>query len=428
MSDEIRIDYVPLASAVLWDRNPKQHDMQLLVDSIERYGFQDPPKFDEALSALVYGNGRAEALQWMKQQGRPAPRGIRVDEHGDWLIPIKFGVDLVSRREAEAFAIDHNMLTPAGGDMTQLDLAKMWEPEGYTALLEELAEEDALPASVDGDDLNMLLRELAAGQEVAEDPGPQIDRAEELQEKWQVEFGQVWEIGRHRLMCGDSTSADDVTVLLAGNTPNLMVTDPPYGVNYDPNWRNEAAKAGHLAYAALRTRQVQNDDVVDWSPAYLLFSGNVAYTWSPGGDHVILTGLAVQRAGFQIRNQIIWVKPHFPISRGHYTYQHEPCWYGVRKGQKAHWTGDFKASTKWEIALDHNVDGGHSTQKPVECMQRPIRNHQGEVYDPFVGSGTTIIAAENEGRRCYAMDIDPAYVAVTLERMAGLGLTPQLVE
>jgi len=231
--------------------------------------------------------------------------------------------------------------------------------------------------------------------------------------------GQVWQLGEHRLMCGDATEQADVSLLLDGTVPLMMVTDPPYGVNYDPKWRDEAAERGHLSFAERRTGEVANDDRVDWLDAYKLFLGDVAYTWSPGGDHVILTGQALQGAGFEIRNQLMWRKPHFPISRGHYTYQHEPCWYGVRKGKTASWVGDKNASTVWEISLDKNVEGGHSTQKPVECMERPIRNHGQEgdaVYDPFVGSGTTIIAAERTGRRCYAMEIEPRYVDVAIRR------------
>ena len=224
----------------------------------------------------------------------------------------------------------------------------------------------------------------------------------------------------HRLLGGDATSGEDVGRVLDGNEPCLMVTDPPYGVNYDPNWRNEAAAKGQLAFAARRVGKVSNDDRIDWSEAYLLFPGDVAYTWSPPGDNQILTGQAVQKGGFQIRNQIMWRKPHFPISRGHYTYQHEPCWYGVRKGRTSHWIGDNAASTVWDITLDKNVEGGHSTQKPLECMARPIRNHEGDVYDPFVGSGTTLVAAENLGRRCFALEIEPRYCAVAIERMTAM--------
>jgi DNA modification methylase len=100
----------------------------------------------------------------------------------------------------------------------------------------------------------------------------------------------------------------------------------------------------------------------------------------------------------------------------------------VRKGDTGHWIGDRSQTTVWGIVLDKNVEGGHSTQKPTECMARPIRNHEGDVYDPFLGSGTTMVAAHQEGRACYGMEIEPKYVAVALERLQGLGLSPRLVQ
>ena len=264
------------------------------------------------------------------------------------------------------------------------------------------------------------VKELQLSTEIDEplqDSEPLVDAAKELQAKWETSSGQLWLLGNHRLLCGDATAAEDVSRLLDGDVPLLMVTDPPYGVEYDPGWRNEAAKKGQLAYAASRIGEVDNDDRVDWSEAWELFPGDVVYTWSPPGDHVIHTGLALVKAGYEIRNQIIWRKPHFPISRGHYTYQHEPCWYAVKKGRTAHWIGKHNASTVWDISLDKNVAGGHSTQKPLECMAMPIRNHDSEfVYEPFSGTGTTIIACEGLGRKCLAIEVNPAYVAVALQR------------
>lgn len=315
------------------------------------------------------------------------------------------------------------------------ELGRLGDPDqaALAAILEESRNADAeLLAAIGYSDAEFqaLLEEVGAAEKAqAGDAEPQIDRAEELREKWGVQSGQLWQLGEHRLICGDCTDSAVVARVLNGEKPALMVTDPPYGVNYDPNWRNEAAEAGFLSFAPQRTGMVTNDDRIDWSDAYALFPGDVAYTWSPPGDHVILTGLALQKAGFQIRNQIIWVKPHFPISRGHYTYQHEPCWYGVRKGRSAHWIGDKNASTTWKIALDRNVDGGHSTQKPLACMATPIANHRGDVYDPFLGSGTTLIACENLGRRCRAVEIAPGYVAVALERWhVHTGQMPVLLE
>ena len=270
--------------------------------------------------------------------------------------------------------------------------------------------------------------------EQEEPPEPQIDRAEELREKWQTERGQVWEIpsrttpGKsHRVMCGDSTNAEDVARLFGGATPGLMVTDPPYGVEYDANWRNEAADKGLIAHADRRVGKVTNDDRADWRSAWALFPGDVVYCWS-SGKHLPESILALEASGFDRHVLIVWAKSRFVIGRGHYHHQEEECWYAVRKGATGHWCGDHSQTTLWEINLDPNIDGGHSTQKPLECMARPIRNHEGDVYDPFVGSGTTIVAAEMLGRTCYAMDIAPGYVAVTLERLSDMGLEPRLAE
>lgn len=124
-------------------------------------------------------------------------------------------------------------------------------------------------------------------------------------------------------------------------------------------------------------------------------------------------------AGFECRSQIIWAKPAFAISRGHYHWQHEPCWYAFRSGSSAKWSGGRDQSTLWEISNRQRDHSEHSTQKPVECMARPIRNHGSSddwVYDPFCGSGTTIIASEQLERRCCALEIEPRYVDVAIRR------------
>lgn len=228
--------------------------------------------------------------------------------------------------------------------------------------------------------------------------------------------GQLWTLGDHRLLCGDATKPDDVSRVLDGQTPTLCVTDPPYGVEYNPKWRTEAAEKGQLSYAATRMGNVNNDDRADWREVWALFPGSVIYAWCAAGDLMIVAGTSILESGFQIRNSIIWRKSNFPISRGAYTYQHEPCWYAVRKGNKAHWIGDKNASSVWEVTLDKNVAGGHSTQKPVELFTRPIGNHTGDVYEPFTGSGTCVIACEQLERRCFAMEIDPEYCDVVLQR------------
>ena len=226
--------------------------------------------------------------------------------------------------------------------------------------------------------------------------------------------GDLWQLGAHRLICGDSTAADVVARLLGEVKPHLMVTDPPYGVEYDPAWRNQAGAA-----KTRRTGRVLNDDRADWRDAWALFAGDVAYVWH-GALHAATVAASLEASGFGIRAQIIWAKDRLVLSRGDYHWQHEPCWYAVRRKGKGHWAGDRKQTTLWQIAgRDQDTDTVHGTQKPVECMRRPIVNNSraGQaVYEPFMGSGTTLIAAETTGRVCYGVELDPAYVDVAIER------------
>lgn len=258
-----------------------------------------------------------------------------------------------------------------------------------------------------------------AASDGSDDGSEHSDRAAELQEIWQVQPGDLWQIGPHRLLCGDSTRPEDVTRLLDGEKPKLMVTDPPYGVEYDPHWRDEIV--GEFGQRAARGAGAENDDLIDWSPAYRLAPCDVAYVWH-AGRYAAEVQASLEITDYQIRNQIIWVKQHFAISRGHYHWKHEPCWYAVKKGATAGWIGDRTQNTVWEIS-SLNPAGrseervAHGTQKPLECMERPIRNHEGDVYDPFCGSGTTLVAAQNQRRRAFAMELKPQFCAVILQRM-----------
>ena len=257
------------------------------------------------------------------------------------------------------------------------------------------------------------------------DAEPQIDRAEELNKTWRVTLGDLWLIGDHRLLCGDSTKKEDVARVMGGERAILMVTDPPYGVDYDPAWRTEAKRADGRALSTGKVAmgKVQNDDIADWFPAWKLFTGDVVYCWH-AGLHASIVQDSLERAGFIMRNQIIWAKPRAPISRGHYNWQHEPCWYAFRKGETAGWIGGFDKTTLWEIEGNDGAnperEGAtpHGTRKPLECTARPIRNHESEyIYDPFLGSGTTMVACQNLNRKCRGIEISPAYCSVILQRM-----------
>jgi DNA modification methylase len=293
------------------------------------------------------------------------------------------------------------------------------------------ADLDALKDLVSGIDFDVpefgaLLQEISPGpgefavegEDVAPDP-PEVPVSRR---------GDLWVLGSHRLLCGDATSERDVATLLGSVKPNLLVSDPPYGVEYRPGWRSEALKDG----AKRREGEVSNDDRGDWTEAWRLYPGAVAYVWHAsllGG----VVGESLERCGFELRSQIIWAKNRFALSRGHYHWQHEACLYAVRKGQSGNWRGDRSQTTLWSIApLDGDeARNNHGTQKPVEAMRRPILNHTDigqSVCDFFVGSGTTIIAAETTKRICYAMELDPVYVDVAVRRWQDFTGKPAILD
>jgi DNA modification methylase len=252
--------------------------------------------------------------------------------------------------------------------------------------------------------------------------------ADEIQEEPAVTTsvpGDLWLLGKHRLICGDSTHAETVKRVIGAASPNLMVTDPPYGVEYDPLWREHDGLT-HMGKARARDA-VQNDDRSDWREAWALFPGSVMYVWH-GGLKAVSVHESIIASGFEVRSQIVWAKQLAPISRGAYHWKHECCWYAVRKGSPANWRGDRKQTTVWEISNLHPRHGKkgpeddrsfHGTQKPVECMKRPLEHQSSPgdfVYDPFVGAGTTIIAAELTQRACLAVELTPKYVDVCVLR------------
>lgn len=254
-----------------------------------------------------------------------------------------------------------------------------------------------------------------------------------LAEKPVSKLGQIWACGPHRIGCGSSTDGKFVAKMLAKHIPVVMVTDPPYGVVYDPQWRARAGLASSVVGTALA-----NDDRADWSEAWLLFPGAVAYVWH-GGLHSPAVAASLESMKFKVRAQIIWVKTKPALSRGAYHWQHEPAFMAVKEGeddhwrfggdhevaayavkdaQTANWQGGRKQTTVWFID-QAKLEHGHATQKPVMCMQRPMLNHTvtGEgTYDPFLGSGTSLIAAEQIGRRCYGIELEPRYVDVAVKR------------
>jgi len=372
-----------IASLVPYARNSRTHSVEQIdqiAASMREWGWTNPVLVDET-GMIIAGHGRILAAQKLDLTEAPVmtARG--------W-----------SEGQKRAYVIaDNKLALNAGWDMEKLavEIGDL-QGAGFDVNLIGFTEEE--------------LAKMAGGTEGLTDP----DAVPEENARAVSVLGDVWLLGGHRLVCGDSTDAATVAACLGQEKPHLMVTDPPYGVNYDPVWRNDAA-----ASATRRTGKVLNDDRADWQEAWALFPGDIAYVWH-GALHATTVAGSLLAAGFDIRSQIIWAKERLVLSRGDYHWQHEPCWYAVRRNGKGHWTGDRKQTTLWSIASrDQDAETVHGTQKPVECMRRPILNNSkpgDAVYDPFLGSGTTLIAAETEGRRCFGIELNPAYVDVIVRR------------
>jgi DNA modification methylase len=372
--------------------NPRLHsetDVEKIAASIVKWGWTNPVLVDEQ-GVLIAGHGRVAAA------ARLGLKSIPVIVARGW-----------SEEEKQAYRLADNELAARGS----------WDPDLLRGELQDL--------KLSGFNLDLIgfephrLEEILAGLRSSGLTDP--DSAPEIPDHPVARLGDVWLLGDHRIGCGDSTSAADVEPVLVGAQPHLMVTDPPYGVDYNPSWRaRREVGSGNLAQG-----KVLNDDRADWRQAYALFTGDVAYVWH-GALHGDIVAADLVACGLQARAQIVWVKHHFALSRGHYHWRHENCWYAVREGKPGHWQGDRKQTTVWEIANNNPFGNrqreqswGHGTQKPVECMRRPIVNNSRPaqlVYDPFLGSGTSLIAAEMTGRICCGLEISPAYVDVVLRR------------
>ncbi|TPG38055.1 site-specific DNA-methyltransferase [Roseomonas nepalensis] len=366
-------------------RNARTHsDAQVaqLAASIREWGWTVPVLVDEA-GTLIAGHGRVMAARKLGLASVP--------------VMVARGWTEGQRR---AYALADNRLALSAGwdeDLLRVELAE-FGAGGFDLAL----------TGFDPTEIGALLTAPTSGltdpEEVPSPPEVPVSR-----------LGDVWVMGRHRLACGDCTDAEVVQAALGGVRPHLMVTDPPYGVEYDPSWRNEALEGSKTA----RTGKVLNDDRADWREAWALFPGDVAYVWH-GALHAGTVAGSLTACDFGIRAQVIWAKERLVLGRGHYHWQHEPCWYAVRDGAKGHWAGDRKQTTLWSIpSRDQDADTVHGTQKPVECMRRPIENNSSPgqaVYEPFSGSGTTLIAAEMAGRACHAVELSPAYVDVAVLR------------
>lgn len=389
--DRLAFEYMATDSLIEYARNPRKNDQAVdqIASAIREFGFRVPIIAKED-GSVVDGHLRLKAAKKL---------GLKE-------VPV-ISAEGMTEQQIKAFRLSVNRMAELADwdmDLLKLEIADL-DAEGFDL-------------SLTGFGNDFLAGLMNDGTEGLTDPDavsePPVDPV--------TQPGDVWIMGKHRIVCGSSTVETDVAKCLNGVEPHLMVTDPPYGVEYDANWRNEAARKsegmGNRAIGAGAVGKVLNDDRADWSEAWALFPGDVAYVWcSDRNTHIVAESLLAN--DLNIRAQIIWAKNQFVIGRGDYHPQHEPCWYAVRKNRKGHYNGGRKQTTVWNIDKPRKSETGHSTQKPVECMRRPVVNNSSPgqaIYEPFSGSGTTIIACEMEGRACHAIELNPAYVDVAVKR------------
>ena len=394
----------PIDRLVLYARNPRKNDgaVDRMCNSIREFGFK--------LAVLARSDGEVVDGHLRLK----AARKLGLTE-----IPVIL-CDEWTPAQVKAFRLMVNR------SLTWAD----WDDELLSLELLEI-QESGFDLSLTGFD-SKEIDDLLLKEEPEEDATPP------LPDSPITRTGDLWLCGAHRVLCGDSTNAEDVARLLGDRKPFLMVTDPPYGIQLDSAWRDRAGLNGHgpneAGYMKHRTSghtetTISGDTRADWSEAFALVpSIQVAYVWHASlFTREVLDGLL--KIGFLYPQQIIWNKGRIVLTRTHYWYQHEPCWY-VRK-KNAPWFGKAgENSTIWDSPSPKFIMGGsdeekfdHPTQKPVELMRRPILNHtkRGElVYEPFLGSGTTLAAAELTERDCYGVELDPKYADVVVQRWQGL--------
>lgn len=258
------------------------------------------------------------------------------------------------------------------------------------------------------------------------DAEPQIDRAEELNKTWRVKTGDLWQIGEHRLLCGDSTKKEDVGRVMGEERADMVFTDPPYGVGYaDKNKYLNAISPGNRIQTEIvgdhKTVEELAETVI--YPAFcrvkeILADRSSYYITAPQGGDLLMMMMMMQKAGLILRHMIIWVKNNHVLGRTDYNYKHEPILFGWVNVHDFYGLGEYKFST-WEIDKPLKSDL-HPTMKPVALVVNAILNScpkDGVMADLFGGSGTSMVASENTGRKCRMVEVTPDYCAVILQRM-----------
>ena len=374
---------VAVSKLVPYVNNARTHNAQQITklrSSLREFGFINPVIIDREYNVIA-GHGRILAAK----------------EEGIEDVPCVF-VDYLTPAQKKAYILaDNRMAMDAGWDEELLRVEiEALQAESFDVGLTGFDEKD--------------IAELFAGEDGdAQDDDFDVD--EELQKPPVTKSGDVWLLGNHRMICEDSTKEETYAVLMDGKKANLVVTDPPYNVNYE-------GSAGKI-----QNDNMENDKFYQFLlDAFLNMEKAMADDASIYVFHADTEGLnfrkAFSDAGFYLSGTCIWKKQSLVLGRSPYQWQHEPCLFGWKKGGKHNWYSDRKQTTIWEFDRPKKSES-HPTQKPVGLIAYPIKNSSMSnciVLDPFGGSGSTLIACEQTNRICYTIELDEKFADVIVNR------------
>lgn len=378
------MERVPVAKLIPYINNARTHSpeqIKKLRASLREFGFVNPVIIDRDYNVIA-GHGRIMAAK----------------EEGITEVPCVYADHLTEAQKKAYILADNRMALDAG-----------WDEEMLRVEIEALREMEFDPMLAGFDEKELEALYAGDGDEAKDDD---FDLSAALEKASFVEPGDIWTVGRHRLMCGDATNAGDVETLMGGERANLIVTDPPYGVSFKSSSgltiQNDSMKNEEFYTFLLSAFQAM---------AAVLEKGGAAYVF-----HADTEGLNFRRAfidaGFHLAGCCIWVKDSLVLGRSDYQWQHEPILYGFLQNGKHPWYSDRKQTTIWNYAKPKRNEN-HPTSKPLDLLGYPITNssrENGIVIDTFGGSGSTMMACEQTGRICRMMELDPKYASVILRR------------
>ena len=374
------------------DLQPGDPDYERIRESMERFDLVEPLVWNEANGVLIGGHQRLKVLAAM------------------------------GHKTVDCVVV--NIPDPAKEKQLNIALNRAvgaWALDSLKGLMVDLEAE--------GVDLKWLdLDELFEGAEGADgggSEGTEEDEPPDVPKKAVSKRGEIYALGEHRLMCGDATSEADVAQLMEGKKADMVFTDPPYGVSYaDKNaFLNAVGRGNRIQTPITKDHETPADMSKFWEQAFRVALSAcsekaVYYSTGPQGGDLLLLLLALREAGWQLKHMLIWAKNNHVLGRSDYHYKHEPILYGWRKDGTHEFYGGHSETSLWEIDRPHKSDL-HPTMKPIKLCGRAIHNSSKEgqiVYDPFLGSGSTLIACEQLGRKCFGLEIDPLYTDVIRKR------------